>query len=102
MPRAASIRSQLMIDPRWLLGVGLLGLGWAWTDPVRGADAADRPLSYEQDVRPILKAHCFQCHGEEAKPKAKLDLRLARLLIEGGMSGAGIVLGHHEESLLWE
>ena len=37
-------------------------------------------LTYDRDVRPILKAHCFQCHGEEGAPKGGLDLRLRRLL----------------------
>jgi hypothetical protein len=53
-------------------------------------------LTYEQHVRPILKAHCFQCHGEQEKPKAKLDLRLVRLLRRGGRSGEAIVPGRHE------
>ena len=32
-------------------------------------EAAEEKLTYERDVRPILKAHCFQCHGEEPDPK---------------------------------
>ena len=44
---------------------------------VRGADAV---LTFEKDVRPIVKAHCTHCHGEEEKPKGKLDLRLRRFM----------------------
>src|SRR3954466_7018924 len=36
-------------------------------------------VTFEQYVRPILKAHCLECHGENSKPKAGLDLRLRRL-----------------------
>ncbi|MBL9131681.1 MAG: DUF1549 domain-containing protein, partial [Verrucomicrobiaceae bacterium] len=43
----------------------------------RGADAL---LTFEKDVRPILKTHCTHCHGEEEKPKGKLDLRLRRFM----------------------
>src|SRR4051794_18405876 len=93
-----------MMCPRWSFSIGLV---WTWLWPlgmVQGADPSARPLplTYEQHVRPILKARCFQCHGEEEKPKAKLDLRLARRLIQGGVSGAAILPGRHEESLLWE
>lgn len=37
-------------------------------------------LTFEKDVRPILKTHCTHCHGEEEKPKGKLDLRLRRFM----------------------
>ncbi|MEP6670094.1 MAG: PSD1 and planctomycete cytochrome C domain-containing protein [Chthoniobacter sp.] len=42
--------------------------------------AETRELTFEHDVRPILKAHCTQCHGEEEKPKAGVDLRLRRFM----------------------
>ena len=39
--------------------------------------AADAPeLTFEKNVRPILKAHCFQCHGEADKTESKVDVRL--------------------------
>ena len=41
---------------------------------------------YERDVRPILKAHCFHCHGEEGVKEGNLDLRLARFILAGGDS----------------
>jgi mono/diheme cytochrome c family protein len=44
------------------------------------AFAEDRALTFEQDVRPILRAHCTHCHGEEDKPKAGVDLRLRRFM----------------------
>ena len=66
------------------------------------ASAADRPLTFERHVRPILKAHCFDCHGEGSKLKAGLDLRLARLIKTGGESGAAIEPGRPAASLLIE
>ena len=63
--------------------------------------AAD-PLTFEQHVRPILKKHCFQCHGEEEELSGKLDLRLVRLMAAGGESGPAVVAGKAAESLIVE
>jgi len=57
-------------------------------------------VSFEKDVRPILKAHCFHCHGEEEKLGGGLDLRLKRLMLTGGESGPAIVAGQPDGSLL--
>jgi hypothetical protein len=65
-------------------------------------DGADGAPTFERHVRPILKAHCFQCHGEEGQRKGGLDLRLKRLLETGGESGAAIVPGKPDQSLLVE
>ncbi len=63
--------------------------------------ANEPELLFERDVRPILKAHCFQCHGEEDKREGGLDGRLVRQLLVGGESGPAIVAGKPLESLLW-
>jgi hypothetical protein len=57
-------------------------------------------LFYEQPIRAILKAHCFQCHGEENVQKGKLDLRLRRFIVRGGESGPALVPGKIAESLI--
>jgi len=44
------------------------------------ASAELRELTFEHDVRPILKAHCMMCHGEDEKPKGGVDLRLRRFM----------------------
>ena len=63
-------------------------------------NGSEQPLQFETHVRPILKRHCFQCHGEEEPPKGELDLRLVRLMLQGGETGAVIVPGNPEDSLL--
>lgn len=60
---------------------------------------ADR-LSFEKDVRPILKAHCFQCHGESGVKEGSLDLRLRHWMVRGGDSGEAIQPGEPDDSLL--
>ena len=57
---------------------------------------------YEQTIRPILKAHCFQCHGEEGTLEGNLDLRLRRFIVRGGDSGPAIVPGKAAASLLMQ
>ncbi len=65
-------------------------------------DARTQTPTFEQHIRPILKAHCFECHGDMGKPKAKLDVRLARFLLQGGVTGPAIVPGDFQKSLLIE
>src|SRR5580765_953533 len=61
---------------------------------------AAAPPMFEKDIRPILKAHCFECHGEGEKLKGGLDLRLRRLILQGGDDGPVIVPGKPDRSLL--
>ena len=63
--------------------------------------AADS-LTFEKDIRPILKAHCFQCHGESGVREGALDVRLRRGLVAGGDSGPAVQPGAPQESLLLE
>ncbi|MFN0051027.1 MAG: DUF1553 domain-containing protein [Planctomycetales bacterium] len=82
----------------------VLFVGFAFLASCCDGSRADepRPVRFESDVRPILKAHCFQCHGEEAPPKGGLDVRLVRFLAAGGDTGPAVVPGDHRASLLYE
>ncbi len=60
------------------------------------------PPLFEKDIRPILKAHCFECHGEGEKLKGGLDLRLRRLMLKGGDDGPVLVPGKPERSPLFK
>ncbi|HEX2476497.1 MAG TPA: DUF1549 domain-containing protein, partial [Lacipirellulaceae bacterium] len=66
------------------------------------AEAADSssPPTFEANVRPILRAHCFDCHGATDEKQGGLDLRLVRFQVAGGESGPAIVPGDPENSYL--
>lgn len=83
---------------RMLQGFVLLALNAAMLHAEDGAET----LTFERNVRPILKAHCFMCHGEEPNPKGGLDLRLVRLIQKGGESGAAISGASADDALLWQ
>ncbi|MFN8708155.1 MAG: DUF1553 domain-containing protein [Planctomyces sp.] len=68
---------------------------------VLAADDASA-VFFEQSVRPILKEHCWHCHGEDGRTEAQLDARLTRLLLKGGESGPSIEAGSHKTSLLYQ
>jgi len=82
--------------------VVLLSVGWT---PLL-LSAADGPSKqqvafFEKHIRPVLVGHCYQCHSadaEELQGGLRLDLR--DTLLRGGDSGAAIVAGDPEESLL--
>jgi hypothetical protein len=66
------------------------------------ADTAGDELSFEQHIRPVLKAYCLDCHDGGEKSEGKLDLRLTRFAVKGGESGPALVPGHPADSLLIE
>ncbi len=83
-----------------MVRIQMIGAIAAW---LAGATcAAARDVTFEQDVRPILKTHCFRCHGEDERMEGGLDLRLVRFMKQGGDSGPAIAQdGKPEQSLLF-
>ena len=79
----------MSVPPRTLLAVLLLP-----------SVAISEELSFEKHIRPIFRAHCYDCHGATEKVEGQLDLRLVRLLKQGGESGPAIVPGNPDDSYL--
>src|SRR4051794_34048080 len=77
---------------------GLFGSLLASSPSLLGAPV----ILFEKDIRPILKAHCFDCHGEGEKLKGGLDLRLRRLMLKGSDEGPVIVPGKPDRSTLFK
>ncbi len=50
-------------------------------------------LTFEREVRPILKVACFHCHGKDGVRGGDLDLRLVLLMRTGGESGPAVTSG---------
>ena len=63
--------------------------------------AADAKIDYERDVKPILKARCYGCHGA-LKQESGLRLDSGGLIREGGEGGPAAVAGNVGESPLVE
>lgn len=54
---------------------------------------------FELHIRPLLAEHCYSCHSDE-KQKGQLRVDSPGSLLTGGESGAAIVPGKPDESLL--
>ncbi len=82
----------------WLVAVAWLVLGVLVEVPgFWAADAAEvSPV-----VQALFKAQCVKCHGPN-KPKAGLDLSSPSGLSRGGETGAVVVGGKLDRSLLWQ
>ena len=62
--------------------------------------APDGAKFFDQEVRPILQAHCLRCHGGEAKVKGGLNLTTRDGLLKGSDNGPVISLENPESSSL--
>ena len=72
----------------------------AWGPPLA---ASDRLEFFETRIRPVLVAHCYECHSSgasQADGNLRLDFRQG--LLDGGDSGPAVVPGEPDESLLLE
>src|SRR5262245_54818476 len=79
------------------------GRGFRASADVKGQkeQAPARVPSDREEVQPLFQAKCSRCHGEKTR-KADLDLRTPASIRKGGESGAVIVPGKPDESLLYE
>jgi mono/diheme cytochrome c family protein len=69
--------------------------------PVRAElpPAANRPIDFDRDVRPLFVKHCYSCHGPD-KQKGGLRLDHKAAALKGGDDGAVIAAGKGAESTL--
>ena len=63
------------------------------------AARAEDVIDYTKQIKPVLQARCYACHGV-LKQKGGLRLDTAALAIKGGKSGAAITPGDAEASPL--
>jgi WD40 repeat protein len=67
--------------------------------PASARDARAEPVSFINDIAPILKESCFGCHGAK-NPKGKLNMTSFGSLRKGGTKDDPITDGKPEDSLL--
>jgi WD40 repeat protein len=65
------------------------------------AHAAEKPISFINDVAPILKEHCFACHDAK-KRSGKLDMTSYEKFMHGGSNDSPVSAGSPDDSLLLE
>ena len=61
--------------------------------------AAQTPVSFDRDIRPLLSQKCISCHGNEQQ-LGLLDVTTREGLLKGGQKGAALVPGKAAESRL--
>jgi hypothetical protein len=58
-------------------------------------------VTYEKDIQPMFKKHnCFNCHGGDKRPKAKLRVDTLEWLLKGARGGPVATKGKSAESTL--
>ena len=81
-------------------GNAIFALDEAGESPAREDLNPQRQLTFEDDIAPLFRTRCLKCHEGESR-KADLDLASRERTVHGGESGAAIVPGAPEESLLY-
>lgn len=85
-----------------ILTVLVLAPALSISHPALGEDAdAPARVTYEDDVQPILRQHCFTCHNQNDQ-KGGLALDSFASTIEGGAGGEVVYEGDAESSRLWQ
>jgi hypothetical protein len=89
----------------------LAPIGLALAACLTGSAAAQQPTSpvafepaaiefFENEIRPILVARCYECHGPDSEQKGGLRLDSRAAALAGGESGPAVVPGDLDASLL--
>src|SRR5438270_804998 len=81
------------------LGLALAALLLAPAPAAAQAPPAGKPVSFINDVAPILKESCYGCHGAK-NPKGKLDMTKYETFRKGGTKDDPIAPGKPDESYI--
>ncbi|HEY1169977.1 MAG TPA: PSD1 and planctomycete cytochrome C domain-containing protein [Verrucomicrobiae bacterium] len=81
-------------------GAALSGAVLVGVSSMQAADDAKGIEFFENKVRPLLVDRCFECHSATKKIKGGLSLDSKEAILKGGDTGASIVPGNPDKSLL--
>ena len=80
-----------------------MGSCWPALAAAAGAGSADEAERFfESKVRPLLVERCYKCHSADQSQGRAASSIHARPLLNGGETGAAVVVGKPDESLLVE
>ena len=82
-----------------LVASSLAPICQAEDDPSPLPPAVNKSVDFLNDVRPILREHCFECHAGNVE-EAGLNLGIKNRALAGGDSGSAIRVGKGHRSLL--
>jgi len=92
---AARLAFMLFLAARACLGVGA-------ASPLPVAPLArTSPVDFEAEILPFLRESCLACHNQ-TKAKADLILETPQTILTGGESGAAVIPGKPNESLIFK
>lgn len=74
---------------------------WCKESSTIEANEDARSITFGRDVKPILREHCFECHGN-GRSKGELNMDSRESLLRGSESGRVVELGRSQESMLIE
>ena len=62
--------------------------------------SSDKIEFFERKIRPVLVEHCYECHNSADTAESDLAVDFRNGLLNGGVSGASVVRGEPNDSLL--
>ena len=82
------------------LSVILMWVGLAVSAQSPPASAkANASVDFSRDIRPILEANCFECHGPK-KSRGRLRLDVKASAFKGGNTGPAVIANDSDQSLM--
>ena len=82
-----------------IAALGGLSVPWECLQAQKPATTPLAPVDFVRDIQPILQNTCSECHGP-TKVKAKLRLDSRAGVMKGGDTGAVVVPGNSDKSLI--
>ena len=86
-----------LIVPSFLTPVSAAPSGQQTAQP---APTPEQAAFFEQNIRPTLATHCYDCHSAETRSAGQLRLDDRDALLTGGKSGPAIIPGDPDHSIL--
>ena len=75
------------------LGGALAAIGLSGCSSTPETDLSSVPVSYAQDIQPVLAANCYKCHGPDLMaPSGKLRLDTRENMMKGGRRGRPVII----------